>query len=399
LVTFRTARAYAFSKTHRQRRFSILIILGIAIGMAALIIIIGIMNSLQNSQISKLRDVETFDIRITGSSLDTSVLDAIPGVDLAFSYLDVQALAMNTATGRSTYIRIRGIEDDLLQSRRFSSSVYAPGHLDSSLLPGSRLASSLGLTSSSNLKVTFLKKGNTARLVPYTALMKLGMAFISDSSDFSSSTCLTGLSELEEESGFSQSEIGIYLEKDKDLDRVMDAISALDPNAVVSSWKTENSALYSALLLEKYMVIGFLGFIILIVSYYLKRSTVRMIDSKKKESAALRALGMTRLNIVMVFLVQALQISLMGIGSGIVLGLIVSKCLTQILRFIDSLARLFTGRGTILAAYPFSVTISAGEIASFSAAILICTLAFSFAGAAKAFKIDIMEILKDDSRN
>lgn len=401
-MIFKTANRYAFSKTHKQRRFSVLIILGIAFGLAALIIIIGIMNSLQTSQLSRLRNLESFDVSIISSKLTREDLENLAPVETAFNYLDVSAIAYNENNEKSSYVRIRGIDRYLEESARFKEDldlfIQIPQDQEILLL-GSSLASELGIIGNLSLKVTFLKQGKTIKLIPYTDHYFSGYGYYSANSEFSSSTCLISLDTLEKMTGFEESRIGLYLKDYEKLDEIRDLIYSMDPEAKVTDWKEANSSLYSALMLEKYLVIFFLAFIILIVSYYLKRATTRMIAAKRKEAAELRALGMSRNQVASIFIVQAFEICVFGVVFGIAFGLLFSYNLSSIFAAIDWLVRLFTGNGTILVAYPFKVMISAKEIILFSSMILICGMVFTLFGSREAFRINVMEILKDDTRN
>lgn len=398
-MIFKAANRYAFSKQHRQRRLSILIILGIAAGMAALIIIIGIMNSLQDSQLSRIRDVESFDVTLTDTILTPDEIMKFDGVELAFEYLDIPAMAGNIDTGSTSFVKLRGISKALLDHPRFYLSVRIPGELDDTFYLGNRLAVLLDSFAGYDVRITFLKNGNTVRLIPFSMNIPTMRTFSSSSAEFSETTIITSIDNLRNISSNSETKLGIYVSDSNRLNEVVRQIKEADPDSAPVTWKEANSALYSALLLEKYMVVFFLAFIIIIVSYYLKRSTRRMIASKRKEAAAMRAMGMTRRGISMVFLVQAMEISLIGLLLGIGLGLIVASQLTPILKFINGVVKFITGNSTILASYPFSVHIQTNEILFFSLMIMVCTCLFSLAGARDAFKIDIMEILKNDSQN
>lgn len=393
------ASRYAFSKIHRQRRASFIVIIGIAIGLAALIVVIGIMNSLQSSMLAHIRDTDSFDITIRGDAIEMDSIAAIDGVGLAFNYIDASAMIMNSRTGADSYARLRGISQSLAESERFKNALSIRGNLEG-FVPGSALAGSLGLRIGESVKVMLLKKGSAARLIPFSAEQTVHGVHYSSNPDFSGSTILMPLSLLSELSGTSDLRTGIYLSDGADLEDVQRRIQALVPEgAVVTTWKQANSALYSALLLEKGMVSAFLGFIIIIVSFYLKRSASRLIAAKRKEAAVFQALGMRKSQTVAVFLVQALEISLLGVLLGIGLGFLFSSFIRPVISGIETLLKGITGSRSMLSAYPLHVAMSFGETALFSVAILACTFLFALAGSAAAFKINIMEILKDDTRS
>lgn len=396
-MIFRTAFAYAFSKTRRQRRFSALIICGVAIGMAALIIAIGVMDNLQSSIINRLRDTESFDIVAKSPSLSVQAYGKIEGVDLAFEFLDVPALALNESSGRSALARLRGVDEALAAHRRFRSAVSAPEPLERFSF-GNILSAKLGLGfGGGEAKLTFLKKGTAARVVPFSMTVHPGLGFSSTNGAFASSTALVGLKRLLDLTGFEKKEIGVYVKDGARVSKVAAALRALDPQAEIQTFREANSTLCSALALEKGMVVLLLLFIIVIVGFYLKRATGRLIASRRKEAAALRALGLTRAKVVWIFLLQALQISVLGIVLGTAAGLAGARLLPQALRLADKLLALAGLPSGVLSAYPFRASVAPGEVCLFAVLVLVCSGLFALAGARRAFRLDIMEILKDDT--
>ena len=93
MFILRTALKYAFSKGKGQRTSSVVIVLGIALGLAALLVISSVMNGLQTAQLDQLRALESFDVSVEpssgndGLSLGLDDVSGIPGIDFAFEYI------------------------------------------------------------------------------------------------------------------------------------------------------------------------------------------------------------------------------------------------------------------------------------------------------------------------
>ena len=119
---FKTAFRYAFSKTRGQRVTSIMILVGIAIGLIALLVISAVMNGLQNAQMDQLRNLESFDLIIKSDTLQSEHVRYIYGVDDAFRFLETNALLVDETSETSQSIRIRAFDGDIYDSKRMSQS-------------------------------------------------------------------------------------------------------------------------------------------------------------------------------------------------------------------------------------------------------------------------------------
>lgn len=386
-MIIKTALRYAFSKLHHQRRTSILIIIGLALGLMAMILIIGIMNFLQNSQLDVLRNTESFDISIENYSLSLDSYQEVEGVELAFEYLDIPVLLINEDTEYTAYANLRGIDSSLLSHPRYNLT----NKVGQYIIPSYSVSSSLK-SYNNKLKSSFLKKGATARLVPFTTYLDSHGYYFSSSS----SNCLIDLSYLKNISGFTKGNIGLYIKDKANLEKVKEELVKIDSDAIIKTYKEANISLYSALMLEKRVVLAFLLFIIIIVSVNLFKSTKNMVSYKAKEAAGLQALGLSKTKVYLIFLTQAIIISLIGIVLGLILGLLASKYFDFIFVIIDFISTLITGSPTILSSVPFSIVLNINEISFFVCGILVLTLLFSFLGSKRAFSIQVMEILKDD---
>ncbi len=90
----------------------------------------------------------------------------------------------------------------------------------------------------------------------------------------------------------------------------------------VESWETTNSALFSALRLEK-LAMGVILFLIVVVAAFNIVSTLVMVVSDRtREIGILKAMGMTRSGILRVFVLQGAWIGIIGTVVGTTLGII-----------------------------------------------------------------------------
>ena len=372
-----------------------MIMVGIAVGLVALLVISAVMNGLQNAQMDQLRNLESFDLIVESDTLTAGQLESIEGVDMAFRFLETNVLIVDKTSETSTSARIRAYDGDVYNSNRMSESLFILSNENpvgsDGLFISYTMTRNLGIMSYDDIKVTFLKPGRTATIVPYTSDMAITGYFSSRMTEFSSSTAFMDFNLLSSVIGDEGARIGIYIGGNQN--KVVKAIEALDPDAEVITWQQYNNALYSALMLEKTLMYVFLAFMFLIICVNLKNSTRRLLANKQKEGAMLRAIGCSRRKVNAIFLGQGMVICLLGEVAGVVLGKIVIANLQNILALVDRISRAVTGNATVLTQIPFNAAIGNVEIAIVCVFVFILSLLFTSIGCRRIYKSEIMEVI------
>lgn len=383
---FKVSSRYSFSKIRGQRTAAVMITLGIAAGIIAMIMVSSIMNGLQGAQIDRLRNLESYDIVIDNSSLTPSQLEEIKGVDKAFSYGETSVLITDRTSSRSVSVRLRAFSPDTLQYPRLKNNLVFAGRLSSNgLALSTPIISNLRFLKGDNIEVTFLRQGKKTAVVPYTADMEVSTAYASTLRSFSDNTALTDLDTFIEIMGNKDIHTGIYCSSS--VSKTAALIKQADPGAVVLQWPEYNKTIYSALMLEKAMVYVFLSFIFLIICVNLRNSTGRLIDSRKQEGAMLRALGATRKDINFIFMAQGIILCLAGEAIGAILGLLAVRNIQKILVAVDAVAH------TSISSFPFEAYISTGETCGILTGVLLIAILFTYLGCRRTYKTEIMEVI------
>lgn len=99
-------------------------------------------------------------------------------------------------------------------------------------------------------------------------------------------------------------------------------IADLLPNNKVSSWSDKNSNLYNAQKLEKSIMMFVLSLIIILSSFNLTGSFLKKVSNKKREIGILSTIGYTKKNIMNIFLAQGVLLGFIGVLSGNILAII-----------------------------------------------------------------------------
>ena len=248
MFSLKTSFRYAFSRNRGQRTTSIMILIGIAVGLVALLVISSVMNGLQTAQIDQLRNLESFDLIVSSQKLTKESISALDGVETAFNFLETNILVVDKTSGESTSARMRAYTDDVLSGRRMAESfamARTANSPDNGFIMSYSMMRSLYLVASDDIRITFLKPGNTATIVPYATAMPVSGFYSSRMSEFSNSTLFMDYDQLAAIIGEDGARIGIYVSGNQG--KVIKLIRSLDPEAEILTWQEYNRAIYSAL--------------------------------------------------------------------------------------------------------------------------------------------------------
>lgn len=89
---------------------------------------------------------------------------------------------------------------------------------------------------------------------------------------------------------------------------------------VVNPWTRTNRQLFGALKLEKLAMAVVLSLIVLVAAFNIVSTLVMVVVDRTREIGILKAMGLTRRDTLLVFLLQGLWIGAIGTGAGVVLG-------------------------------------------------------------------------------
>jgi lipoprotein-releasing system permease protein len=111
-------------------------------------------------------------------------------------------------------------------------------------------------------------------------------------------------------------------------------LQRLGPNFYSTTWMDENSAILGALLVEKNVMFYLLFFIVLVAALCILSAQITFVVQKTREIGMLKALGATRLQISGIFLFQSAIIGVIGVASGFGLGMLAVTYRNEFLHFM-----------------------------------------------------------------
>lgn len=330
---------------------------GVLVGVAALVVIMGVMNGLQGDLQDKIL-IGSPDIRVMSYDDGMRMKDWRPvlektlnteGVTKGAPFLQTQGGATRvhgTTTGVKKGVAIVGLLPegtagaDVTTIRKHATfgnfTFRSPDSTASGVVLGNVLAASLTAYPGDTLQLL----GQTDELDPVTGQMK-----ISNMTVFVTGIFETGLYEYDatymymdlalaqQFAGFGDDITGLELAvndrwKSRDIADMLD--STLKEPVRMMDWQEQNKPLFQALKLEK-LGMGVILFLIVIIAAFNIVSTLTMVVSDKtREIGILRAMGLPAKSIRKVFLFQGMIIGGIGTLAGLILGLIVVGIMVQL---------------------------------------------------------------------
>jgi lipoprotein-releasing system permease protein len=325
-------------------------IAGIALGVAALIIVLSVMNGFQKEVRDRMLSVLS---HIEISAVREPLLDWKPIADVAKKNPRVLAAAPYVAgQAMLSYedivrgVLVRGI--DPVEEGKVSEFVknlvkgkltdLVPGEFG--IIIGKSLSNQLGLGVGDKLALiapqgTLTPAGVVPRLRQFTVV---GL-FESGHYEYDSSLILAHLSDagkLFRVDGVS----GVRLVTDKMLEApeiAQQIASTLPANLIARDWSRENRNWFAAVQIEKRMMFIILMLIIAVAAFNLVSMLVMTVTDKQSDIAILRTLGAAPSSIMKIFMVQGSAVGLLGTFAGVALGILIALNVRAVTAFIESL--------------------------------------------------------------
>jgi lipoprotein-releasing system permease protein len=123
--------------------------------------------------------------------------------------------------------------------------------------------------------------------------------------------------------------------------QVLKALShRLELPAKVQDWSQTQGHLFQAVKMEKTVVGFLLGIIIAVAAFNIVTSLVMMIAEKRSDIAVLRTMGLSSRGVVAIFLVQGLTLGVVGIAIGAVFGILGALNITRVAASLEELFNL-----------------------------------------------------------
>lgn len=343
------ARRYLFSQksTRVVNLISMITAFAMAVGTAALIIVMSVFNGFE-SLIKSLYEVFYTDIVIQAAegkmfSLDDEMMQQIAKTDGVVYYTKVlEENVLAEYNGRQYIATLKGVDSNYYKVVDNLDSYIITGSKDLKYeqvplcLMGAGIAYSLGINPSmpnAYVSLYMPRKDKTALSDIANAFRKeliLPGGVFAVQQDFDNKFIIVPIDFMQSLMAEYQnlSAIELKLAKPQNANVLRDELQEkLGPGLKVKTRFQQNETLYKVMQTEKWVVFAILSFIVLIASFNIIGSLSMLVIEKQRDIATLRALGADKKLVRRIFLFEGLLMSLLGAFVGLVFGLII--CLIQ----------------------------------------------------------------------
>ena len=328
-----------YTRAKRRNHFisfiSIASMLGIAVGVWALIVVLSVMNGFQKEVRARILGVIAH-VQISGP--DNRLADwqevareasANPQVTAAAPFVNGQGMLMLGSSVRG--VLVRGIAPELEQNVVEIGLHMVAGKLGSlapgefGIVIGSELARYLGARMGD--KITLIAPQGLvtpAGIIPRLKQFTVTGIFRMDYNEYDSGLALIHLADAQKLYGIGDAVSGVRL-KLKDLfqshEVTRDLFARLRGDLYISDWTRSNANYFRAVQIEKTMMFIILLLIVLVAAFNSVSTLVMAVTDKQADIAILRTLGASPGGIMKIFIVQGAIIGLLGTFLGVASGI------------------------------------------------------------------------------
>ncbi len=328
---------------------SLISMAGIALGVAALIVVLSVMNGFQKEvrdrMLSVLSHIEVFDAGGALPNWQLTAREAALDKDVQGSAPYVAAQAMMTRDDTVRGVIVRGVlpeqepnvSDVASQVRQGSFSDLRAGEFN--IVLGGELAR--GLQVGLGQKVTMIApQGQVTPAGVIPRLKQFNIVGIFEAGHYEYDSTLAFIHLQDAQTMFKLSAPSGLRIKIADMQRApevaLDLSRILTGDVLVRDWSKQNRNWFAAVQTEKRMMFIILTLIIAVAAFNLVSTLVMTVTDKQADIAILRTLGASPGSIMKIFMIQGALVGLLGTAIGVTLGVTVALNVDVLVPAIES---------------------------------------------------------------
>jgi lipoprotein-releasing system permease protein len=403
--------AFRYLRARRQEGFvsviAVFSLLGIALGVATLIIVMSVMNGFRADLLGRILGLNG-DLGVYAEAGPLGDFDAaakkvraVPGVTAAIPMIEGQVMATGDAGASGALVH--GIRPRDLQALHLVSGRLVAGSLadfgDDGVVVGVRLAQRLGVRVGGGITLispqgTATAFGTMPRIKTYrvAALFDVGMYEYDNSFIYAPLDAARLFFRLPAN---AVSDLQVFA-TDPDQVRATARLiaAALGGHLRIIDWQQANSSLFNAVEIERNVMFLILTLIIVVAAFNIVSSMIMMVKDKGRDIAILRTMGASRAMVLRIFMLSGASIGVVGTAAGFALGVLITRNLEAIRQFLQNMLHVELFSAEIYFFTRIPARIDAGEVA----AVVIMALALSFLATLypswRAARLDPVEALR-----
>ena len=342
-----------YTRAKRRNHFisfiSLISMLGIALGVAALIVVLSVMNGFQTELRGRILAVVSH-IQITGATGEMADWQEVakasathPQVLAAAPYVQAQGMLSFGQSVRGAMVRgvLPDLEDKVADFRPHMKEgkleSLSPGSFN--VVLGSELAHALGVFVGD--KVTLIAPQGVvtpAGVVPRLKTFTVSGVFEVGMFEYDSGLALIQLEDAQRLYRMDDRVSGVRLKLEDLFKAPMVArqlASRINTAAYLSDWTRSHANFFRAVQIEKNMMFIILSLIVAVAAFNIVSTLVMAVTDKQADIAILRTLGASPRSIMGIFMIQGALIGFVGLGLGIAGGVALALNIDVVVPFIE----------------------------------------------------------------
>jgi lipoprotein-releasing system permease protein len=345
--------AFRYLRARRQEGFisviAIFSLLGIALGVATLIVTMAVMNGFRAELLGRIlgfnghMNVYALQGNLTDYDAEAAKLRQLAGIVSVRPIIEGQVMA--TAGSQASGALVRGLSADDLANQSLIAAHLSPAALadfkDNNVVIGSRLAQRLGIQPGGN--ITLISPQGTATVfgtVPRIKTYRVAGTFEVGMYEFDNGIIFMPMPTAQTFFNLDQAVSSLeVMVADPDNIRAYDreVYDALGGQARIYDWQQSNLSFFNAVEVERNVMFLILTLIIVVAAFNIVSSMIMLVKDKGHDIAILRTMGATRGMILRIFILAGASVGIVGTLAGFVLGVEFAAHIEQIRRVLQAI--------------------------------------------------------------
>lgn len=328
---------------------SIISLIGIMLGVFALIVVMAVMNGFRAELLDRILGmnghlvVQAVDSDFNDYNTIIPRVEGVDGVKFVLPVVEGQALAQGDSNG-GTGALVRGMrEQDLAKLTTVTKNIKF-GTLENfdkqdGVAIGSGMAEKLGLSVGSDIRIItpdgdVTPFGVNPRVKAYkvTAIFSVGM------SEYDSIFIFMPLKEAQAffNLGNKVQSLEVFLNNADEVSQISPEVEKAVGRQVYSvDWRSRNQAFFSALQVERNVMFFILSLIVLVAALNIISGLIMLVKDKGHDIAILRTMGARQSSIMRIFIMTGMVIGVLGTILGLLFGVLTCANIGHIQDFVS----------------------------------------------------------------
>ncbi len=346
--------ARRYLKSRRDERFVSLVgwssSAGVAIGVAALIIVLSVMYGFDAELKDKILgfsshvDIQGSDDTLGDWQLWLQKAEKLDGVEKAAPYISTQVLANHVKYSTGAILKgVDPIREDNIAAHIISGRFIRNSQTSSpfEVVLGKDLARKLHVLVGDSVRLISPSGGiSPAGMAPRLRAFRVVGIFDSGFYEYDVGLIIAPLVAVQRLNRMGNRVTGIELHlynRDQASVVASDARMRLPEGAWVTDWMHRHKSFFQALKMERVVMGIILLLIVMVAMFNMVSSLVMVVMERRKEIAILKTVGATHASVMRVFLIMGTLLCGLGTGIGAIFGLLLAWQLDALLRWVENI--------------------------------------------------------------